>query len=266
MSTDAPSGFAEFEFDLEGPLFQQIRETMDSVAPVPLSEKELANIPQRPGVYLLFHNGQVVYVGKADDRIQDRLRDHSWTIRGRRGLSLDDMQFKCVCFDHTWNPFKPEAELIAHYGTKRGGGWNGGGFGNHDPGIKRGTTKFKAGGFYSRYPLDDAWVCGSIGAGRYPALDLLKKVKDAVPFWFRFQGNRSGGEEEDRTRAEEARRDYDATVVEVPRDAMTARELLVLIACSLPGEWQATITPSHMLLYKEVSAVYPKMEVVWPVA
>ncbi len=47
---------------------------------------------------------------------------------------------------------------------------------------------------------------------------------------------------------------------------MTARELLVLIASKLPGEWQATITPSHMLLYKESGAKYPDMEVAWPVA
>jgi len=51
-------------------------------------------------------------------------------------------------------------------------------------------------------------------------------------------------------------------VVEVPRDGMRADELLRLAAKKLPG-WQATVFPSHMILYRE-NRLYGHGKRLWP--
>jgi hypothetical protein len=257
-------GWVDFEFDLATPLFEQILAAMDGITAAPLTEENIARIEEQTGVYLLFLKGTPVYVGKADEAVPVRLRRHFTTLSGRKNLTLADMTFKAVCFAKTWDAFKPEEFLIRYYRTGSGEGWNNRGFGANDPGINRGQTRLKPNNFFKRFPLNDGWVCRAILPGEHNALDLLRAIKDNVPYFFRFRGNRLQGEDEDRELAVEARRDYTATTVTVPRADMTARELLVLVARSLPEGWQATITPSHMLLYKEKEAVYPEMEIVWP--
>jgi hypothetical protein len=56
--------------------------------------------------------------------------------------------------------------------------------------------------------------------------------------------------------------DYKDVTVAVPRDDMTARDLLRTIAQALPG-WQATAFPSHLILYKE-DRTYKHGQVIWP--
>lgn len=243
-----PAGSAEFEFDLAGPLFHQILKLLDTVRPVPLDDDHLDQVPLKPGVYVLHHRGVPVYVGKADESVAVRLNRHKVTLSGRRGLTLAEMTFRCVCFAATWNPLKPEEFLIQHYKTNAAEGWNGRGFGGNEPGVNRRGTRFNRDSFHLRFPLEEDWVCESVRAGSYMAFDLLRRVKFAVPFYFAFQGNRVTGSGEEKREAQEARRVYEAATITVPRDGMTARELLILVASSLPGEWQASITPSHMLL------------------
>ncbi len=257
-------GTAEFEFDLANPLFEQIQRLLDRITPAPLELEQIQAVPERPGVYVLHHLGPPVYVGKADDSTRLRLVRHRRTLMGRRNLEVDEMSFRCVTFAPTWNPFMPEKHLIRHYGTGRGDGWNGKGLGSNEPGINRGQTRLRTDSFHTKFPLRGDWVCESIAPGDYGALDLLRAIKDEVPFYFKFQGNKSQGEAEDRGRSEEARRIYETTRIRVERARMTARELLILVGSQLPGEWQATITPSHMLLYLEQGVRYPGMEVVWP--
>jgi len=40
--------------------------------------------------------------------------------------------------------------------------------------------------------------------------------------------------------------------------------LLAVSALPVPEEWQLTQLPSHLLLYKEQDAVYPRMIRLWP--
>jgi hypothetical protein len=58
--------------------------------------------------------------------------------------------------------------------------------------------------------------------------------------------------------------DHVVVLVNVPRDDMSAEDLLRAIAQALPG-WQATASPSHMILYKE-SRRYTYGDVIWPTA
>lgn len=257
-------GAVEFEFDLATPLFEQIRVAFESVEPVPLDEEHLARIENRPGLYGLYLDDQIVYVGKADESVGTRLRKHRRTIAGRRNISTSRVKFKCVYLAITWDPFKPESALMEHYGTTREWGWNSKGFGSNDPGRRRDHTVLRENHWHRRYPLNPDWPCESVEAGTYNALDLLQRIAADVPFWFRFQGNQVSGSGRQREEAEEARWAYERTTVEVPRTGMTARELLYIVASNLGEAWQATITPSHMLLYKERGEMYPLAEVICP--
>ena len=167
--------WAEFEFDLAGPLFEQMRDLLESVEPVPLNKEHTSELSERPGVYLLRHQGTPVYIGKADDSVKERLGRHARTLLGRRNLAVGDMTFCCITFAATWNPFLPEGHLIEHYKTAGSHGWNGKGFGSNEPGVNRGKTRLREDNFYRRYPLRDDWVCETIPAGEQPStLNFLK--------------------------------------------------------------------------------------------
>lgn len=249
---DSRRGAAEFEFDLATPLFNQIRKTFDSVTPVPLDNEHLRQIEDRPGLYGLHLDGQPVYIGKADDSVLTRLRKHHRTIAGRKNISPEQVEFRCVYLAITWDPFKPETALMKYYRTTEPWGWNEKGFGANDPGRKRDWTHLDEDHWHRRYPLNPEWRCSSIVAGEYGAEQLLSEIGSDVPFWFRYE------------KTPQAREQYHATTVSVPRNAMSARDLLRLVASTLGHAWQATITPSHMLLYNEQKMEYPFMEVIWP--
>jgi hypothetical protein len=254
-----------FEFDIAGPLFEQMCLDLDRLSPLPLDEANLSDVAKKPGVYALHHAGQLVYVGKADRNARGRLRKHRKQLHGRIGIGPDDISFRCLHFAHTWDPFQPEAALIDRYHPV----WNRTGFGPNDPGRKRDHTDLKANHWHVLYPLDPSYVCDGVPSGDYDVLELLRAVSKDAPFWVRFQGNRVGRGDEGRASYEAAHRDFaTARPVLVPRDGMSVRDLLLLAiqALSSPEEWQLTQLPSHLLAYREKDVTYPRMTRLWPVA
>lgn len=252
-----------FEFDIATPLFEQMRADFERLRPVPLNEVSLSEVSESPGVYGLEHGGALVYVGKADDDARSRLRKHWRQLHGRAGISPDEVSFRCLHFAHTWDPFKPEAYMIKHYRPS----WNNRGFGPNDPGRHRDRTNLRKDGWHVLYPLDPAYRCRAVPAGQYAVLELLRLVAKEAPFWVRFQGNREGQLDEERLQYEAAHKDFAAALpVRVSEDNMEVRELLLLAISALPNpqEWQLTQLPSHLLLYREKGAVYPRMNVLWP--
>lgn len=168
-----------------------------------------------------------------------------------------DIQFKCLFVHRNWTALAPEESLIQHYRLSAVGecAWNGNGFGPHDPGREREATNKRPDGFDAQYPIRQDWPCAWIGAGRYPAADLLKSLKGGLPYLLRYQ-----------TQAKNSRkphRDFENAEIVVPADNLPARELLIRVAQSLPG-WQATAFLSHMILYKE-SHAYKHGETIWPI-
>lgn len=249
LPDDIP-GMADFEFDLETPLFQQIRQAFDAVAPVALDPANVRQIHERPGIYGLLLRGDLVYIGKADRSVRGRLLDHHWTLSGRLNLSVNDVSFKAVVFAETWNPFKPEAALVEEFGTNRTG-WNGKGFGIHDPGRKRDHTDLGDDHFHVLYPLNHD-LRSTIRPSEYVAWELLEELKSTVPYFIRFD-KRAG-----------PKRVLQHTNVSVPRQGMTVQEVLMLVAQALGSDWQLTRTPSHFLLYRESGVSYPRATVLWP--
>jgi len=256
-------GCGLFEFDIATPLFDQLAADFELLTPDPLQPESLQTVESRPGLYGLHHQGSLVYVGKADESARERLSKHRRQLEGRIGITPEEVSFRCLHFAHTWDPFKPESHMIRKYSPS----WNLRGFGPNDPGRMRDKTRLKDNHWHVQYPINPDYPCEGIPAGDYDVLELLRLVCKEAPYWVRFQGNRSGKTEEEQQLHEEAHRDFSASrLVSIPAERMRVKDLICLAVQALPcpSEWQVTILPSHLLVYKEVNEVYPRMKVIWP--
>jgi len=246
---------SHFEIDIIHALSSQLVAAFSHLDVGRLTEDELASLPKGQGVYQLYHQGSLAYVGKADS-LKKRLSEHGHKISGRHNIDIADMGFKCLFVHPNWTTLAPENSLIKHY-RKAGEGqcaWNGNGFGPHDPGRERETTNKPPDGFDAQYPIRQYWTCDWIKAGDWNAMELLKAIKSDLPYLLRYQTARQ--------QSQEAHPDYKDLTITVPEDDMSAVELLRAVAEALPG-WQATAFPSHMILYKEHRA-YTHGQIIWP--
>lgn len=258
-------GCGFFEFDIATPLFEQLSSDFDLLAPLPLLDSNLITVEERPGIYGLHHNGSLVYIGKADESAKTRLQKHRRQLQGRLGIIPDEVSFRCLHFAHTWDAFKPESYMITRYSPS----WNSRGFGPNDPGRRRDKTQLANNHWHVLYPIDPDYRCPEIPSGSYDILELLRLICRHAPFWIRFQGNRNGDTDEERRLYEQAHTDFSASrVIIVPSDGMSVRSLLLLAVQALPApnEWQLTLLPSHILLYRERGETYPRMQSLWPQA
>lgn len=105
---------------------------LDSVNPVELTEANIGQVPPRPGLYVLHHDGDPIYVGKADKNVMEQLGRHLRMLDRRKNLDLRAMTFRCITFASTWNLFKPEEKLTRLLGTNQKPGWSGKGFGSNE--------------------------------------------------------------------------------------------------------------------------------------
>jgi hypothetical protein len=248
---------SHFEIDIISALSGQLVSAFAKLEVGPLEEAEIAGLPKGQGVYQLHHKGKLVYIGKASG-LKQRLGEHREKITGRRNIDVGTLGYKCLLVHPNWTTLAPEDSLIKFY-RKSGGGecpWNGNGFGPHDPGRERETTNKPPDGFDAQYPIRDDWPCPWITPGDYTAYEILKSLKQRLPYLLRFQTAAS--------RSQKPHPDHLQTVIRVPHSDLVAHELLKLIAMSLPG-WQGTVFPSHFILYKE-DCSYKHGRVVWPSA
>ncbi|MDP2183562.1 MAG: hypothetical protein Q8K99_13480 [Actinomycetota bacterium] len=170
-------GCGLFEFDISTPLFEQMCADFERLVPVALDEGHLADVGERPGVYGLHYQGALVYVGKADDSARVRLRKHWRQLHGRVGIAPEEVDFRCLHFANTWDPFKPEAHMIKRYKPN----WNSKGFGPNDPGRRRDGTGLADTHWHVQYPLDPEYRCDGVPAGQYDVLELLRLICQASP-------------------------------------------------------------------------------------
>lgn len=243
-SEDKPFS-ARFEFDLATPFFHQVTTLFDALGTAPLTIDNIVAVESHQGLYGLYLDQSIVYVGKSDQPLPDRLRSHLSKIAGRKNLDLRLIQFKAVYMDLTWVPLVPETRLINHYKRGKLCEWNGNGFGPHDPGRNREETNKPPDGFDAQYPIRGDWKCEGIPAGDYEANELLLKIKGLLPFCFRYEtdnprgGWRSGSQK------------YNGRMIRVPEADLPASTLIASVAKQLGPSWQATIFPSHIILYEE---------------
>jgi Eco29kI restriction endonuclease len=230
-----------FDIDIKRALTSQLLDSFGALAPAPLEDDEVQTVEGEPGVYQLFNEETLVYVGKTDGSMRKRLSEHVEKISGRNNISLDEMTFSALYVSPNWTALAPETTLIAHYRREGLCAWNGNGFGPHDPGRSREETNKPPDGFDAQYPIKGDWSCDWIEAGSHNCSALLRSLKSGLPYLLRYQttGSLAAGHP-----------DYNEVTVDVPQTGMPATELLALISSHLPG-WQATAFPSHLILYNQ---------------
>jgi hypothetical protein len=247
-------GYVEFEFDLPGSLLRNLIEVLDQTLPETLSASALREVPEEQGVYQLLLDGRVVYVGKTDAEagLHRRLARHAKKILHRRSLDPGRVSFKAVRI-YVFTAINLETALIKHYGGVRGLEWNGSGFGSNDPGRRRDRTVVDPKNYDARYPIDiDRELAFAIDEGETAAVAAVR-LKDALPYTFRFQSSDAGGRK--------AHSDFVSLPLAAASGPMTSRQAIIHIVSSLPPGWQATALPGYIILYKE-DETYPHSEII----
>lgn len=233
-----------FTFDLTGALAEQLDAALPSLRPEPLSTEKLEDVNQIPGIYQLYLNGELVYVGKADRSLRGRLGDHHRKITGRLNIDIGDMTFTGLYLEGTWIPVGPEQMLIKRRETQGSKPlWNFNGFGINDPGKERDTTNFGSDHFDVLYPANLDFVINAVVEGTYLISDLLPLVKRALPYVFRYENQWA------------KHPDYLRSRVSVG-NAPSAAEVFDALVAALPVGWQITALPGYVIMYKNIRA-YP---------
>ncbi|MBB3963682.1 GIY-YIG nuclease family protein [Rhizobium metallidurans] len=249
------TGYVEFEFDLPGALLSRLITILDDLQPAPLNAANLSNVPEEQGVYQLFLDDRLVYVGKTDAEagLHKRLTRHARKVMYRVGLDPMRVSFKAVRI-FVFTAMDLESDLIRHYGGVKAIDWNGSGFGSNDPGRERDTTKIDLGNYDAKFPIDiDREVAYAIDAGEMAA-DALARLKEALPYTFRFESK--GG------RSRKPHPDTELTPLAALTGPVTPREAIRHIVASLPKGWQATALPGYIIMYREAPRTYPHGEVI----
>ena len=129
-----------FEFDLDRGIRAQVVERLESSPLLPLSRRVG---PVSSGIYALYFQGSLVYVGKASRgttkskrTLRARLSEHARKIAGHQNITLADVECRYLTFTSEWWVFAAEFALITHYGPQ----WNESGFGSKTPGKGRPGT------------------------------------------------------------------------------------------------------------------------------
>lgn len=244
------NGYAEFEFDLPSALQDELIRLFDRMHAAPLDVATTSSIEEVQGVYQLFHDGELVYIGKTDAEagLKTRLSRHAKKILHRPTFA-GDVSFKAVRV-MVFAAMDLETQLIKHYRGLHAGAasWNGSGFGSNDPGRERETTNKPPKGFDPRYPISIDIPGNYLRTEGMSVAVALAELKSVVPYTIRYETLRGPT---GRALANRPHPDLLAARITPPPGPQTVRGLLLAICTALGPNWQATLFPSHVILYKE---------------
>lgn len=243
------SYFKDFEFDLPSALLGRLVSLFAEMTPGVLNDETVQGVPEAQGVYQLFFNDELVYVGKtdADAGLKKRLLRHARKIRSRCNLTPEAVTFKAVRV-YVFTAMDLEDLLIKHYKKDRHPlSWNNSGFGSNDPGQKRDQSDLKDHHFDKLYPIDvDLPITHRFESFPITVADLLKFLKSELTYTIRYQNTGS--------RSRKPHGDLEACSITLTAATNTVRELLRRVKCALGVEWQITVLPGYILVYKESKA------------
>lgn len=248
-------GYIEFEFDLPRALLGRLVEVFDEVEPARLDLANTLAIPDEQGVYQLFLDHRLVYVGKTDGDagLRSRLSRHAIKLLHRQTLDSVRVSFKAVRI-FVFTAMDLEGDLIRHYGGVSALEWNGSGFGSNDPGKERDTTKVKPSNFDAQFPIDlDRPLDFRLDDGE-TAADVLLRLKASLPYTLRYET--AGGY------SRKAHADLEAAALKELTGPLTARSVLQHIATHLPTGWHITALPGYIIMYKDDRRQFPSGSVV----
>ncbi len=243
-----PPGYREFEFDLPGALLDHLVRALDRMDSAPLRAEGLAAVPEAQGVYQLFLDDALVYIGKTDAEsgLLQRLTRHLRKISHRTGLNPARVSFKAIRI-FVFTAMDLETQLIKHYAAGKGLRWNGSGFGANDPGRNRDYSK--PGTFDQDFPIDIDRELERDFSGEHTAAEVALRLKTTLPYTFRFE-TASG-------RSRQPHPDLVGASVIISPSATTVRSVLEELVRQLPSGWQATALSAVLILYKETNDKYP---------
>ncbi|WP_134604404.1 GIY-YIG nuclease family protein [Pseudomonas aeruginosa] len=248
--------FKDLEFDLPSALLAQLVDLFGRMAPGPLDEEAVLGVPEAQGVYQLFFNGELVYVGKtdADAGLRQRLLRHAKKIRSRRNLHQSQVAFKAVRV-YVFTAMDLEDLLIKHYrGTGVSLAWNLSGFGSNDPGRNRDKSVVKENHFDSLYPIDLDFEARVVQPeDDHSVAEVLRQLKDQLAYTIRYQN--AGG------RSKQPHIDLVETRVRLRSEEDGVLNVLRQVKAALGEEWQITALPGYVIIYKE-NERYPHGEVI----
>lgn len=245
-----PSGYGEFEFDLPEALLRGLRAKLDNLTAARLTEEAARDIPNEQGVYQLFLDGKLVYIGKTDGDagLSQRLGRHAQKIKHRKSLDPARVSFKALRV-FVFTAVDLESYLIKSYGGVSKVPWSGSGFGSNDPGRERDTTTIKDDHYDARYPIDIDRDTGLVIKAGMTAAEALTLLKATLPYTLRFATK--GG------KSRSPHPELSDCVIGSASTQSTARGLLSHIVRFLTPGWQATEFPGYLILYKERDRDYP---------
>ena len=234
-----PQFAAEFALSITDALRTQLLERLDELTPVALTSENLAKVAQKGGIYELFLDNDLVYVGKSAKKLNSRLNRHRTKLAGRLGNLLQHVKFRCLYVSEDLDALAPEKMLITELGTI----WNNNGFGNNDPGRNRDRSLVSSAHFDSHYPinLDLEQEINLIGDDDILLSDLFKVVKQSLPFNFRY--------------SDSAQSDLGPIVVPVsvlPKQPVAIRDWLQVAADYLPANWELIALPGYVIAYPNI--------------
>ncbi|MFB7294244.1 GIY-YIG nuclease family protein [Streptomyces rubiginosohelvolus] len=229
---------AEFKLSITKALGDQLFEALEKLTPAPLTEANLRLLPPHKGVYQLRRDGDLLYVGKAEVALPQRLAKHLRKLSGREGIHLERIAFTALSVDEDFSAVAPEKLLIARYQDAGEAPWNENGFGINDPGDKRDTTVFSDDHFDQLYPARLDWVIRDLPVGTQTLRTVLKAAKLALPYTFRYAYYRTARENF-----------YEQFEVVVPQSEMTADEFFLFVSAVLPDPWQIMVLPGYAVMY-----------------
>ena len=239
-----PPGYREFEFDLPQALLSHLIQAFDAMDVGSLAPEVVSEIPEAQGVYQLFHQNRLVYIGKTDAQagLRQRLNRHAWTIQHRRNLDPAEVTFKAIRV-FVFTAIDLETQLIQHY-RAAGVAWNFSGFGSNDPGRQRDTTNARPEGFDAQFPVDLNRTITLEIEPPATAFSVLAALRKSLPYTLRFEAASR--------MSRRSHPDLENATVTLPAVPYTTREWLTHIIQNLPHGWQGTLLAGRVILYKEV--------------
>lgn len=246
----------ELEFDLPSKLLEELVKLFEEMPNGQLDAESLQAVDEEQGVYQLFKDGELVYIGKTDSEagLKKRLLRHSIKVQSRLNLEVSQVTFKAIRV-YVFTAMDLESLLIKHYRDKgQRPEWQHSGFGSNDPGRERDTTKVKEENFDYKYPIDlDIPVeVESVGL-EISVADMLSQAKRQLSYNIRFQS--AGGRK--------PHADLGDAMVQLQENRATVRELLKRAKSALGEAWQITALPGYVIIYKERALTkYPSGEII----
>jgi hypothetical protein len=252
------SYYQSLEFDLPRALLEQLVELFDQMSAEVLSAENVAGVEEVQGVYQLFLDGQIKYIGKTDSEsgLHNRLTRHAKKIEGRPNLDTARVTFKAVHI-YVFTAMDLEALLIRHYGLTSANSWNSSGFGSNDPGRQRDTTRLKPTHFDKLYPISLAnQVNLDVSEEGCTVHEVLAELKRKVPFVIRFETLEPT--------SRQPHEDLVSTTMQLDRLSDSVESILLQVGRALGPSWQVTAFPGYVIVYK-TNPVYLEGRIISPV-